>query len=204
MNRKSYREFFLLAFLMSTFFNSYSQIRTHVLLKKDSNQINIDGVINNREVEDSKVFDINNEISPGYNIPSTNKTLAYMTYTSKFLYIGFQAYRDDVKASVLPRDDFRMFGTGQDMVSIQIDTYGDARSWVGLVANALGSQLDASRIEPRGVQRGGPGAEGWSAESNYDYETAGRLTDFGYEVEFKIPFSSISFPNSKNQKWKIY
>ena len=45
--------------------------------------------------------------------------------------------------------------------------------------------------------------EGWSAESNYDYETAGRLTDFGYEVEFKIPFSSISFPNSKNQKWKI-
>ena len=75
---------------MSTFFNSYSQIRTHVLLKKDSNQINIDGVINSREVEDSKVFDINNEISPGYNIPSTNKTLAYMTYTSKFLYIGFQ------------------------------------------------------------------------------------------------------------------
>ena len=57
MNRKSFREFFLLAFLMSTFFNSYSQIRTHVLLKKDSNQINIDGVINNREVEDSKVFD---------------------------------------------------------------------------------------------------------------------------------------------------
>ena len=63
MNRKSYREFFLLAFLMSTFFNSYSQIRTHVLLKKDSNQINIDGVINNREVENSKVFDINNEIN---------------------------------------------------------------------------------------------------------------------------------------------
>ena len=200
MNRKSYREFFLLAFLMSTFFNSFSQIRTHVLLKKDSNQINIDGVINYREVEDSKVFDINNEISPGYNIPSTNKTLAYMTYTSKFLYVGFQAYRDDVKAAVLPRDDFRMFGTGQDMVSIQIDTYGDARNWVGLVANALGSQLDASRIEPRGVQQGGPGAEGWSPESNYDYETAGRLTDFGYEVEFKIPFSSISFPNSKNQK----
>ena len=43
------------------------------------------------------------------------------------------------------------------MVSIQIDTYGDARNWVGLVANALGSQLDASRIEPRGVQQVVPG-----------------------------------------------
>jgi len=184
-------------------FNSYSQIRTHDLLKKDTNQINIDGVITNKEIEDSKVFDINNEISPGYNIPSSNKTLAYMLYTNKFLYIGFKAYRDDVKASVLPRDDFRMFGTGQDMVSIQIDSYGDARGWVGLVANALGSQLDASRIEPRGVQQGGPGASGWSPESNYDFDTAGRITDFGYEVEFKIPFSSISFPNSRNQKWKI-
>ena len=64
-----------------------------------------------------------------------------MFYTNKFLYVGFQAYRDDVKASVLPRDDFRMFGTGQDMVSIQIDTYGDARGWVGLIANALGLSL---------------------------------------------------------------
>ena len=34
------------------------------------------------------------------------------------------------------------------MVSIQIDTYGDARNNLGLVANALGSQLDESRIEP--------------------------------------------------------
>ena len=96
-----------------------------------------------------------------------------------------------------------MFGTGQDMVSIQIDTYGDARNWVGLVANALGSQLDASRIEPRGVQQRRSKMRVGQLESNYDYETAGRLTDFGYEVEFKIPFSSISFPNSKNQKWKI-
>ena len=202
MNKKSYRELFLLAFLMSTFFNSYSQIRSHVLYKKDSNQINIDGVITNKEIENSKVFDINNETSPGYNIPSKYKTLGYMFYTNKFLYVGFRAYRDQVKTSVLPRDDFKIYTSSQDMVSIHIDTFGDARNWVGLVANALGSQLDGSRIEPRGVQQG-PGSGGWSLESNYDFETSGRVTDFGYEVEFKIPFSSISFPNSKNQKWKI-
>ncbi len=202
MNRKSYRELFLLAFLMSTFFNSYSQIRSHVLYKKDSNQINIDGVITNKEIENSKVFNINNETSPGYNIPSKYKTLGYMFYTNKFLYVGFRAYRDQVKTSVLPRDDFKIYTSSQDMVSIHIDTFGDARNWVGLVANALGSQLDGSRIEPRGVQQG-PGSGGWSLESNYDFETSGRVTDFGYEVEFKIPFSSISFPNSKNQKWKI-
>ena len=77
-----------------------------------------------------------------------------MLYTDKFLYVGYRAFRDQVKTSILPRDDFKMFTSGQDMVSIQIDAFGDARNWVGLVANALGSQLDASRIEPRGVAQG--------------------------------------------------
>ena len=163
MNRKSYRELFVLVFLISTFLNSYSQIRSHVLYKKDSNQINIDGVITNKEIENSKVFDINNETSPGYNIPSKYKTLGYMFYTNKFLYVGFRAYRDQVKTSVLPRDDVKIYTSSQDMVSIHIDTFGDARNWVGLVANALGSQLDGSIIETRGVQQG-PGAGGCSLE----------------------------------------
>ena len=202
MNRKSLREFLVLNLLLFTSFNSFTQVRTHTLNKISPDKIKIDGIITEQEIEESKIFHLDNEISPGYNIPSTYKTSGYMFYTSTFLYVGYRAYRDEVKTSILPRDDFKMFTSGQDMVSIQIDTYGDARNWVGLVANALGSQLDASRIEPRGVQQS-PGAEGWSPESNYDYETTGRLTDFGYEVEFKIPFSSISFPNSKNQKWKI-
>ena len=202
MNKKSLVELLVQTFFLFTFLNSYTQVRTHTLSKISPDKIKIDGIITDEEIEVSKIFNLDNEISPGYNIPSTYKTLGYMLYTDKFLYVGYRAFRDQVKTSILPRDDFKMFTSGQDMVSIQIDAFGDARNWVGLVANALGSQLDASRIEPRGVQQR-PGDEGWSAESNYDYETAGRVTDFGYEVEFKIPFSSISFPNSKNQKWKI-
>ena len=202
MNKKSLVEILVLTFFLFTFLNSHTQVRTHTLSKISPSKIKIDGIITEEEIEESKIFNLDNEISPGYNIPSTYKTLGYMLYTDKFLYVGYRAFRDQVKTSVLPRDDFKMFTSGQDMVSIQIDAFGDARNWVGLVANALGSQLDASRIEPRGVGQG-PDAEGWSAESNYDYETVGRVTDFGYEVEFKIPFSSISFPNSKNQKWKI-
>ena len=202
MNKKSLVELLVLTFFLFTFLNSHTQVRTHTLSKISPSKIKIDGIITEEEIEESKIFNLDNEISPGYNIPSTYKTLGYMLYSDKFLYVGYRAFRDQVKTSVLPRDDFKMFTSGQDMVSIQIDAFGDARNWVGLVANALGSQLDASRIEPRGVGQG-PDAEGWSAESNYDYETVGRVTDFGYEVEFKIPFSSISFPNSKNQKWKI-
>ncbi len=44
---------------------------------------------------------------------------------------------------------------------------------------------------------------GWSLDANFDYQSLGRYTDFGYEVEFIIPFSSIPFPTGKTQRWKI-
>ena len=85
MNRKSYREFFLLAFLMSTFFNSYSQIRTHVLLKKDSNQINIDGrddeLAWNNAIYTDDFIDIEGSKTP------SQKTNVKMLWDDKFLYI---------------------------------------------------------------------------------------------------------------------
>ena len=38
---------------------------------------------------------------------------------------------------------------------------------------------------------------------NYNFESLGRITDEGYELEFIIPFSEIPFPNGKDQSWKI-
>ena len=36
-----------------------------------------------------------------------------------------------------------------------------------------------------------------------EYESIGVIGDNEYFVELKIPFSSISFSNSKTQKWKF-
>ncbi|MAU73363.1 MAG: hypothetical protein CMC30_02450, partial [Flavobacteriaceae bacterium] len=60
----------LLIFSLLSFFLTFSQINTHVLNKKNPDQIQIDGIITDKEIEESKVFNIDNEISPGYNIPS--------------------------------------------------------------------------------------------------------------------------------------
>ena len=39
--------------------------------------------------------------------------------------------------------------------------------------------------------------------ANFGFQSKGRQTDRGYEVEFIIPYSVIPFPNGKNQSWKI-
>ena len=41
------------------------------------------------------------------------------------------------------------------------------------------------------------------SDANFDFKSAGRITQDGYEIEFIIPFSEIPFPNGKDQRWKI-
>jgi hypothetical protein len=122
----------------------------------------------------------------------------YLTYTDTFLYVGFKAYRDNVKADIHPRDNSSLFE--DDFANIHLDTYGDARNNIGLTSNLYGSQADGIRVD----QNDGSGSgSGWSLDANFDFQSLGRYTDFGYEVEFIVPFSSIPFPNGVNQRWKI-
>ena len=55
-------------------------------------------------------------------------------------------------------------------------------------ANLFGSQADGIRVD----QNDGSGSgSGWSLDANFDFQSLGRYTDFGYEVEFIVPFNSI-------------
>ena len=36
-----------------------------------------------------------------------------------------------------------------------------------------------------------------------EYESSGSINGNSYQIEMKIPFSSLPFPNGKNQKWKF-
>ena len=77
MNKKSLVELLVQTFFLFTFLNSYTQVRTHTLSKISPDKIKIDGIITEEEIEESKIFHLDNEISPGYNIPSTYKTQLY-------------------------------------------------------------------------------------------------------------------------------
>ena len=87
-----------------------------------------------------------------------------------------------------------------DFANIHLDTFGDARNNIGLTSNLYGSQGDGIRVESSGYSGQN---SGWTQDANFDFKSLGRYTDFGYEVEFIIPFSIIPFPSGKNQRWKI-
>ena len=190
------KTFFLCFILFNTFCFSQDQLLN--LVKTSATEFNLDGALSESELKNASELDIIYEHLPGYNTDPSYKTVGYVNYSDEFIYIAFKAYRDEVVASIHSRDNSSLFS--DDFVNIHLDTYGDARNNIGLTANLYGSQADGIRVESSGF---GSRDSGWSLDANFDYESLGRLTDFGYEVEFIIPFSSLPFPNGKNQRWKL-
>ena len=168
------------------------------LVKTPDSEFNIDGILSEKELKNAFPIEIIYEHTPGYNTVPSYKTMGYVNYSDEFIYIAFKAYRDEVTASIHSRDNFSLFS--EDYVNIHIDTYEDARNNLGFSANIYGSQNDGVRVESSGF---GSQDSGWSLDPNFNWESLGRLTDFGYEVEVKIPFSAIPFPNGKDQRWKL-
>jgi hypothetical protein len=189
----------ILALVLLTFsIFGFTQDKILTLVKTPASDFVIDGTLSEKELLNASQIDLVYEHLPGYNTEPSYKTVGFVNYSQEFVYIAFRAFRDDVVASIHSRDNFSLFS--DDYVNIHIDTYGDARNNIGLTANLYGSQADGIRVESSGF---GSRDSGWSLDANFDYESLGRLTDFGYEVEFIIPFSSLPFPNAVNQRWKL-
>jgi len=130
------------------------------------------------------------EIDPGENIRPAEETMVKVGYDDKNLYVAFwaSANPEDIRASYQKRDR----AWGDDFVAIFLDTYGDANVGTMIGANPYGIQMDAKN-------------DGNNDDASFDlvYESQGKITTDGYQVEMAIPFSSLSFPDNEIQEWKV-
>jgi hypothetical protein len=131
------------------------------------------------------------EHSPGDQTKPPVETEALITYDNKYLYVAMICYDDPnlVRASFCERERVG----SDDNICLLIDTYGDASWAYELNVNPYGIQADAIWSNSGGEDGG------------YDliWESAGKITDYGYQIEMAIPFSSLRFPNKEEQTWKI-
>ncbi|MDG1022574.1 MAG: hypothetical protein P8O72_00860 [Flavobacteriaceae bacterium] len=192
MSRKTSLFRCILSFVISTL--SIAQDR-YEPRKTAEDQITIDGVLSPNEWKDAIPVAIDFEVNPGNNSPAKVKSTGYITYTSTHLYIAFYAIDDpkNIRASVRSRDDFGMLN--DDFIIVRFDTYADGRNNYLLAANPFGSQFDARAINALTDE------DRYDGSFNLDFDTAGSIVEDGYQIEFKIPFSSLPFPNGTDQLW---
>lgn len=156
----------------------------------------IDGKLDDAAWQGALVQEIAYDIQPGDNTPAPAKTIVRIGYTADALYVAFHAMDPDpsqVRAHLRDRD--AMFN--DDWVGVFLDTFNDHRRGYELVANPLGVQGDIIRDEANTDNQ---------EDSSWDglWQSAGQLTAEGYDVEFRIPFSTLRFPTGGgDQRWGI-
>jgi hypothetical protein len=137
--------------------------------------------------------------------PAEDSTEILVWYAPDAIYFGIRAYEPHgtVRATLADRDKI----DNDDYVQLLLDTFDDRRRAFVFGVNPLGVQADGIRSEGGGDHAGGRGAGGQfeNVDMNPDflYDSKGQVTDWGYEVEVRIPFKSISYQSADPQTWAI-
>ena len=189
------KKFFTVFFLFIITISALGQ-DVHSPIKISDNKIKIDGIIDPKEWEGAIKIELDNETEPGYNIKPIVNTTGYILYSDYHIYLRFEAEtKETVRASIRKRDDTGIFN--DDIIGFDIDTYGDGRNNLFIGSNAYGSQVDVR------VMNALQESSRYDMSFDLEYESEGSISGNSYSVEMKIPFSSLPFPNGKDQKWKF-
>ena len=128
---------------------------------------------------------------PTFGIPSNFITEVQFVYDNDAIYIAAKLYDrtpDSVLYTLSQRDDFG----NADWFGIQLDPYGKKQNGFAFYVAASGVELDAIvTIDDEDFT--------WNAV----WKSAVSRTDFGWQVEMKIPFSAFRFPKKEIQDWNI-
>jgi len=139
--------------------------------------------------------------------PAADSTEVLAWYAPDAIYFGIRAYEahgNVVRATLADRDNI----DADDNVQILLDTFNDRRRALLFAVNPYGAQEDGVRSEGLAGAAGGQNA-GFRFDGvidlnpDYVYQSHGRLTPFGYEVEVRIPFKSLRYQSGATQDWGV-
>lgn len=143
---------------------------------------------------------------PNDNRPAEDSTTVLAWYAPDAIYFGIRAYQDSasVRATLADRDNI----AGDDYVQILLDTFNDRRQALVFGVNPLGVQADgtlsdAARQDITISSSVVTGAYALDLSPDFVYESNGRRTAWGYEVEIRIPFKTLRYQARDPQDWGL-
>ncbi|MDQ6612078.1 MAG: carbohydrate binding family 9 domain-containing protein, partial [Gemmatimonadota bacterium] len=134
-----------------------------------------------------------------------DSTQVLVWYSPTAMYIGVRAFAEPgtVRATLADRD--KMFN--DDYIGIFIGTFNDRRQATVFAANPLGVQGDGILVESGQSSSGfgglAVGREPTDISPDYVFQSKGHVTDYGYEIEFRIPFKSLTYQPVNVQTWSF-
>ena len=152
----------------------------------------IDGVLDEDVWINAPIATSFYQIEPQPGNASSQKTEVKVLYDNTAIYIGAMLY-DSSPDSILKELGDRDVGENNaDLFGVFFDTYNDDLNCFAFVISASGVQTDLKFF---------PGGEDVAWDAVWKSEV--KITDKGWVVELKIPYSAIRFPENEEQTWGV-
>jgi hypothetical protein len=155
--------------------------------------VRIDGALDDAVWAEAAVLTGFSQYAPVDRLPAADSTEVLVWYTDHAIYFGIRAFEPHgpVIANHADRDRIQ----GDDHVHIILDTFNDRRRALFFSVNPLGVQADGTFTEG--------GGNNVDLSPDFLWQSKGRVTDYGYEVEIRIPFKSIRYQAAPVQDWGV-
>lgn len=169
-------------------------------------EIAVDGVLDEPVWAQAALLTGFSQYRPIDGLAAEDSTEVLIWYSADALHVGIRAFEPHggVNATLADRDAI----FSDDHIQLLLDTFDDRRRALMFALNPYGVQADGVRDES---QQGGGGffnaeaAEGGIIDLRPDFvfDSRGRVTDAGYEIEVRIPFKSVRFQPDERQSWGL-
>ncbi|HEX2218407.1 MAG TPA: DUF5916 domain-containing protein [Gemmatimonadales bacterium] len=170
-------------------------------------EIEVDGELAEEVWARAAVLTGFSQFSPSDGVPAADSTDVLVWYSPTAIHFGVRAYEAHgaVHATLADRDRIG----ADDHVQILISTFNDGRQATVFAVNPFGVQSDGALVETGSTSGNGFNnavvrRENADLSPDYIYESKGRLTGYGYEVEVRIPFKSLRYQSAAEQSWGIH
>ncbi len=158
---------------------------------KISEKLKIDGKLNETLWGKAPIATNFRTYSPSIGDSTKSTTIVKTLYSDNAIYFGAIMYDDpdSILTGLSKRDDHNI---NADKFWITLNPYNDGNNIFQFEVTAANVQNDIKK-SPRNHDRS------WDAV----WESAVTITDSSWNVEIRIPYDAIRFPQSKQQKWGI-
>lgn len=166
-----------------------------VALEATDAAINVDGDLSDPAWQRAVKYETWYETNPGDNITPKEKTVGWVTYDSKFLYVAVEASDSKPSSIIAPYADHdNISGNTDDYAGIIVDTRNDGKTAYLFLVTARGVQYDAITDD---------GGNGEDSSPDFFWDSAAKVTDRGWTMEMRVPFSSLRYDNPNPSEWGL-
>ncbi len=178
--------------LIMTWLGAASPLRP---TRVDAPRITLDGQLNEAIYRNLKPWTQWYQLTPNEGEPPTRETRMWLFYDEEALYLSADLQEDprELRVRTLERDSYT---PDQDAVGLILDTFNDNLTAYGFIVTPAGVRTDIAIFND--AEGGGP-TPPWNTNWNAFWDARTSYTENGWQVEIRIPFSSLRFESKKGR-----